>query len=90
MQQLQQQRLYTQCATFKQLHKQVLEIITNNTIASYYALLSMGILQVGDLDFLNRFKPAQKPECFHFEQNSPNKVKLVQKNTIFWKTFKFW
>ena len=44
----------------------------------------------GYLDFLNRFKPAQKPECFHFEQNSPNKVKLVQKNSIFWKTFKFW
>ena len=46
---------------------------------------SMGILKVamGDLDFLNRVKPAQKPECFHFEQNSPNKVKLVQKKFSF-------
>ena len=48
--------------------------------ANKQMLLSMGILQVGDVDFLNRFKPAQKLECFHFEQNSPNKVKLVQKN----------
>jgi hypothetical protein len=49
----------------------------------------MGILQVGDLDFLNRFKPAQKLECFHFEQNSPNKVKLVQKIQFFGKHSNF-